>query len=69
MIARRHRARRWRGADPKERTAMWFWAAIAAMLLVILALMIASKDQPANGSLEIWSSELMVAPKSQALDG
>ena len=48
---------------------MCFWVAIAAMLVVILALMIASKDLPANGSLEIWSSELMIAPNDQPLNG
>ena len=69
MLSRRQRARRAHGAGSDDRTAMWVGASVAAMLVVILALMIASRDQPANGSLEIWSGELMVAPNFQTLEG
>ena len=58
MISQRARKRRWNGTEVNGSKFLWFWAVICVLLVTAMALMIASKDQPANASLEIWSADL-----------
>ena len=69
MLSYRTRTRKWKGKETQHSAALWFWGFIAVFLAMMLALMIASRDQPANASLEIWSADLTAGPNVQTLKG
>ena len=45
----------------------WFCGIVGTFLLVGIALMIASRNQPANASLDIWSADMTVGKNGQTL--
>ena len=46
---------------------LWFCGIVGTLLVVGIALMIASRDQPANASLDLWSAEMMVGKDGQTV--
>ena len=67
MISHKTRTRRWNGRESQRSKVLWFWVIVGILLAIAIALMIASKDQPANASLEIWSAEMTVGQNGQTL--
>ena len=59
MIRNRMHNRRWNGHESHKVKALWVWIAVGAILATAIALMIASHGQPANASLDIWSTQMM----------
>ena len=60
MIWQRAQNRRWNGKEIQPNKGMWLWVVVGVLLAIGIGLMIASNDQPANASLDIWSAETMV---------
>ena len=54
----RARNRRWHNRGARGDKVMWAWGFLGIFLLIVIALMIASKDQPSNASLAIWSPDI-----------
>ena len=67
MISQRERNRRWKGGEFQVGKVLWMWIIVGIFLVTAMALMIASNDQPANGSLDIWSTEMTVGENGRTL--
>ena len=46
---------------------LWFCGILGTLLVLGIALMIASKDQPANASLDLWSADMTVGKHGQTV--
>ena len=67
MVSQRTRKRRLNRAEVHGSKFLWLWAVICVLLVTAMALMIASKDQPANASLEIWSADLTAGENGRTM--
>ncbi len=67
MIWRKTRNGRWNGRGLQNNKILWFWVVVGVLLAMAIALMIASKDQPANASLAIWSADMTVGENGRTL--
>ena len=68
MISQRERNRRLKGGEFQVDKILWMWIIAGIFLAAAMALMIASDDQPANASLDIWSTEMTVGGKRADVD-
>ena len=67
MISQRERNRRWKGGEFQIGKILWMWIIVGILLATAMALMIASDDQPANASLDIWSTEMTAGEDGRTL--
>jgi len=67
MISQRERNRRLKGGEFQVGKILWMWIIAGIFLAAAMALMIASNDQPANASLDIWSTEMTVGENGRTL--
>ena len=61
------RDRRRDGREFQKSKMLWFWVVVGVVLAIAIGLMIASKDQPANASLAIWSADMTVGENGRTL--
>lgn len=67
MFSHHTRSQKGYGSERPGTKTLWFCGIVGALLVVVIALMIVSKDQPVNGSLDLWSADMVVGKDGQTV--